>query len=264
MDDSGFGLYLLNGPHVVIDGDRRAVPEGSKRLLVLLAIRHCISRRAAAELLWPAVELRRAAGNLRSASWRLRCAGIELLADEGGMLRLDAHAQVDVDILCRRAHRLAAGTCDTDDLEMLPSAVQALDLLPGWCEDWISIKRERMRIVMLDAIDAIAVRLRQSGCCAEAIDAALVAVTTDPLRESSQSVLITAHLGEGNLCEARRAFAAYRRLLRAELGLEPRSDWPDSCRPRLRSPNGRGCSRGVLDRPADPRLPLVVAPLSGS
>jgi DNA-binding SARP family transcriptional activator len=99
--------------------------------------------------------------------------------------------------------------------------VEALDLLPGWYEDWVSMERERLRTVMLDAIDAIAVALRRSGRCAESIDAALLAVTADPLRDSSQSALIIAHLGEGNLCEARRAFAAYRRLLRTELGLEP-------------------------------------------
>jgi DNA-binding SARP family transcriptional activator len=205
----------------MIDGDRRAVPEGSKRLLVLLAIRRYVSRRTAAGVLWPTVEPRRAAGNLRSASWRLRCAGIELVTDQGGMLRLDSRADVDIDLLCRRARRLVAGESSTADLEMLPLAIEALDLLPGWYEEWVSMERERVRTVMLDAIDAIAVQLRRSGRCAEAIDAALVAVTTDPLRDSSQSALIAAHLGEGNLCEARRAYAAYRRLLHTELGLDP-------------------------------------------
>jgi DNA-binding SARP family transcriptional activator len=214
-------VCLLNGPFVLVDGDHRAVPEGSKRLLVLLAIRRSVSRRTAAELLWPTVEPRRAAGNLRSASWRLRCAGIQLIADEGGILKLDPRTQVDVDLLCRHAHRLATGSCTADDLEILPSAIEALDLLPGWYEDWVSLERDRVRTVMLEAIDAIAVQLRKSGRCAEAIDAALIAVRTDPLRDSSQSALITAHLGEGNLCEARQAFVSYRRFLRAELGLEP-------------------------------------------
>jgi DNA-binding SARP family transcriptional activator len=216
-----WAVCLLNGPYVLIDGDHRTVPEGSKRLLVLLAIRRHVGRRAAAELLWPTVEPRRAAGNLRSAIWRLRCAGIELIADTSGMLRLEPRTQVDVDLLCRRAHRLTMGLRNADDLEILPAAIEALDLLPGWYEDWVSMERERVRAAMLDAIDAIAMRLRQSGRCAEAIDAALVAVRSDPLRDSSQSALITAHLGEGNLCEARPAFRVYRRLLRAELGLKP-------------------------------------------
>ena len=34
-------VCLLKGPYVLIDGDHRTVPERSKRLLVLPAIRHC-------------------------------------------------------------------------------------------------------------------------------------------------------------------------------------------------------------------------------
>ena len=144
VDKSECALHLLNGPYVTIDGDRHTVPEGSKRLLVLLAIRQQISRRMAAELLWPTVEPRRAAGNLRSASWRLRCAGIQVIIDEGGLLRLDPRVANDIDLLCGRARRLATGESDATDLEMLPSAVEALDLLPGWYEDWVSMERERV------------------------------------------------------------------------------------------------------------------------
>src|SRR5205814_153761 len=133
----------------MIDGDRHAVPEGSKRLLVLMAVRRHMSRRAAAGLLWPTVEPRRAAGNLRSASWRLRCAGIQLITDEGGMLRLDSRVAVDIDLLCQRARRLTAGQPHAADLEMLPSAVEALDLLPGWYHDWISMERATGRTIML-------------------------------------------------------------------------------------------------------------------
>ena len=82
---------------------------------------------------------------------------------------------------------------------------------------------------MLSVIDAIAERLRRAGRCAEAIDAALVAVTADPLRDSSQAALITAHLGEGNLCEARRAYAAYRTgAERRVRHWNRRSGWPAS------------------------------------
>lgn len=74
---------------------------------------------------------------------------------------------------------------------------------------------------MLAVIDCVSLQLSRAGRCAEAIDAALVAVTADPLRESSQAALITAHLCEGNIAEARRAFAVYRRAVHRELGLEP-------------------------------------------
>ena len=124
-------------------------------------------------------------------------------------------------MLCREAAQVASGRGQVDDRRLLALAVDALDLLPGWYEEWICVERERLRTTVLAAIDAIAVRLRRMGRCAEAIDAALVAVTADPLRDSSQAALITAHLGEGNLGEARRAYAAYRRVLHAEFGVEP-------------------------------------------
>jgi DNA-binding SARP family transcriptional activator len=107
------------------------------------------------------------------------------------------------------------------DPRELSTIVEALDLLPGWYDEWVCVERERIRALMLTALDRTAVGLRQAGRCAEAIDAALVAVTADPLREGSQAALITAHLAEGNIVEARRAYRAYRHVLRHEIGLVP-------------------------------------------
>jgi DNA-binding SARP family transcriptional activator len=221
MDESTVSVHLLNGPYVRIGPSRVAVPEGSKRLLVLISIRRCLPRSATAGLLWPDVDRPRAAGNLRSASWRLRGAGIPVLLDHDGVLRLDPRVSVDTEVLARRAEELTPQRCTQDDLAMLPNAVDALDLLPGWYEDWVSAERNRLRLLMLQAIDVISDHLRRSGRCAEAVDAALIAATADPLRQSSQAALIAAHLGEGNLGEARRAYLAYRDLLIAEFGLEP-------------------------------------------
>ena len=49
----------------------------------------------------------------------------------------------------------------------------------------------------------------------------MTAIGADPLRETAQRLLIEAHLAERNWHEARRAFDLYRRVLRAELGVEP-------------------------------------------
>ena len=45
--------------------------------------------------------------------------------------------------------------------------------------------------------------------------AAMLAVSSEPLRESTQLRLIEAHIAEGNWVEGRRRFEAYRRLLRS-------------------------------------------------
>jgi DNA-binding SARP family transcriptional activator len=62
---------------------------------------------------------------------------------------------------------------------------------------------------------------RRRRCYPQAIAAALAAVRAEPLRESSQRALITAHLAEGNVSEAVRNLDSYRRLLLAELHIAP-------------------------------------------
>ena len=221
MDAPRASVHLLHGPYVMVGRDRREVPEGGKRLLALLAIRGGVPRPTVAEVLWPQVEQRRAAGNLRSACWRLRGAGIELVTDHAGVLWIDHRVGVDVDTIGRHAVRMSGGGCVEEDVTLVPWLVDALDLLPGWYEEWVCEERERLRAVALDALDAVSGCLRRAQRWPEAIDTALVAVVADPLRPTSQGALIAAHLREGNLVEARRAFTDYRQLLHRELGLEP-------------------------------------------
>src|SRR5580692_9687981 len=76
-------LHLFGGPFVTCEGRRLEVPEGSKRLLVFVALhRRRIERRYAAGALWPTGDDIRAAGNLRSALWRLNGAGIQVLSTD--------------------------------------------------------------------------------------------------------------------------------------------------------------------------------------
>jgi DNA-binding SARP family transcriptional activator len=65
----------------------------------------------------------------------------------------------------------------------------------------------------------------------------MTAIGVEPLRESAQRALIEAHLGAGNLVEARRIYDAYRGLVRRELGVEP---GPALARLVLAPPERRG------------------------
>jgi hypothetical protein len=56
---------------------------------------------------------------------------------------------------------------------------------------------------------------------AEAVTAAMMAVSADPLRETAPRTLIQAHLAEGNWCEAYKTYQCYRRLLWNELQIHP-------------------------------------------
>ena len=67
----------------------------------------------------------------------------------------------------------------------------------------------------------MAARLTECERYSDATDAALAAITAEPLRESGYAALIRVHLAEGNQSEALSTFERYSVLLYAELGLEP-------------------------------------------
>jgi DNA-binding SARP family transcriptional activator len=218
-------LHLFGGPYITHCGQRRDVPEGSKRLLVFVALRRVrVERSCAAGTLWPIGGELRAAGNLRSALWRLRRAGIDLIVADKWSLMLSDEVVVDLRVIEDWAARLIGGTATRDDLGVMQWHMDAMDLLPGWYDDWALMERERIRQRMLHALEALSRSLAHQRRWAEAVEAALVAVTAEPLRESAQRTLIDAHLAEGNWIEARRAFDAYHELLRRELGTEPSAD----------------------------------------
>jgi DNA-binding SARP family transcriptional activator len=181
--------------------------------------------------LWPAGEDERAAGNLRSALWRLRGIGCDVLSCDKSMLRLAPGLLVDVQELDDWAQRLVAGQSTADDLRV-PRPGPDVDLLPGWYDDWVVFERERLRQRVMHALEALSRYLAGVGRYGEAVDAALVAVGMEPLRESAREVLIQAHLDEHNHVEASRAFFDYARLVRDELGVAPSRDLAELLVPR--------------------------------
>jgi DNA-binding SARP family transcriptional activator len=213
-------LHLFAGPYVTVGAARREVPEGSKQLLAFVALRRRrVERRQVAGTLWPLGDDERAAGNLRSALWRLRRADIDLMVVDKCSLALRADVLVDTHVVEQWATRLIEGRATPGDLAVPPSAPDALNLLPGFYEDWALMERERIRQRILHALEALSEALAAAGRYADAIEAAMLATTAEPLRESAQRVLIKAHLAEGNLTEAHRSYRAYRDLVHRELGV---------------------------------------------
>ncbi len=196
-------------------------PEGCKRLLAILALQsNGVTRHLVARQLWPDVDRHRADGNLRTVLWRLHGTGLDMVDSDSQALALQTTVAVDVKILQEWANRIVAGQMRSDDLRLIPTVEEGLCVLPGWYDDWVIIERERLRQTLLHALEVLSRRLYQVGRFAESIEAALIAVDTDPLRETAQQALIEAHLAEGNLIEAHRARDAYRHLLRRELDTE--------------------------------------------
>ena len=215
-------VCLLGGPYLLMGGRRSGVPEGCQRLLAFLAMNGGRAlRRRAAGLLWPEVEEERAAGNLRSALWRLRASGPGVVESDKNAVWLHPAAHTDLASVHDWAARLLCGRPTASDLETLWWHPEAVDLLPGWYDEWVVFARERLRQQVLHALECLSALLVQGGRYADGIEAALLAVEIDPLRETAQRRLIEAHLAEGNTAEAHRALRSYGCLLRRELGLGP-------------------------------------------
>jgi DNA-binding SARP family transcriptional activator len=240
-------VHLFAGPYVTLGDERWEVPEGSKQLLAFVALRRRrVDRRQAAGTLWPCGDEERAAGNLRSALWRLRRAGINVLVADKWSLALGGDVLVDLHLTEQWATRLIEGLADGDDLAVTSSVVEALDLLPGFSDDWALMERERIRQRILHALEVLSERLAAERRFADAIEAAMLATGAEPLRESAQRALIKAHIAEGNLTEARRSYRAYCDLVYRELGVAPSDDFSA----------GLGISGVQLGRAARGRVPL--------
>jgi len=186
--------------------------------------------------LWPDVREERAAASLRSALWRINRCG-RIIATRGELLRLHDAVRVDV----REAEAVArreldgAGLADRGD----HAASLGADLLPDWYEDWTIMEREQFRQLRLRALDARCHRLVRAGRLSEALDAGLLSVAGEPLRESAHRAVVQVHLKDGNHGEALRQYCLCRRLFRDRLGIEPSEqmrnlfDGLDGVRPAL-------------------------------
>ncbi len=218
-------IHLLNGPYLTVGGKRHDIPEGSKRLLAFIALnRGPVARRCVAGTLWPSCDDDRSAGNLRSALWRLRGSGAAVIECDKSSLSLAAQVAVDIDRIDYWAARIAAGNPEDGDFCAVAEKTRALDILPGCYDDWAIVEREQLRQRVLHALEAASRLSVSAGRFGTAVEAATAAVFCEPLRESAQRALIDAHLAEGNVVEARRAFARYAVLVERELRIEPPDD----------------------------------------
>lgn len=214
-----YSLRLLGGFELRHRDEVVALPLSAQRLAAFLALHdRPLQRVHVAGTLWIDSSEDQANANLRTALWRLRRAGPEIVAGTSTQLVLSPAIPLDVRETAIRAHRALGDSPDADDLDRL---AQVGELLPDWYDEWVVIERERLRQVCVHALERLSADARAEGRFAQATDAGLAAVAFEPLRESAHRVVIEAHLAEGNAGEAVRQYELFARLLRTRLGLEP-------------------------------------------
>lgn len=200
------------------------LPTSATRVVAFLALHPASHQRShVAGQLWPDVTEQRARANLRNAVWKANTAVTGLVKGDTETVRL--REDVDVDIVRLRATaRDLIDRSDAIDVSLSPDAF-ADELLLGWDDDWALFERERFKQLCLHALEILSLLCLDAGAPAAAIDAALLAVRLEPLRESAHRAISRAHLAETNAAQARRQFETYRQLLHHELGLSPSADY---------------------------------------
>jgi hypothetical protein len=155
------------------------------------------------------------------ALWRLGrlCPGALAATPES----IDISDDVVVDVRQFRAvarmlidHQLPSGADHYAFVDLMK-----MDLLPGWYDDWVILERERLRQLRLSALEALSAQLLGHGEYASALEAALVAIAAEPMRESAQRAAALIHFAEGNIVEALQQYEAYQQMMSVELGASP-------------------------------------------
>ena len=218
----GIQLFLLDG-FELRHGNRPApaLALAVQRVIAFLALRERpIHRTHVAASLWPDTTENKARANLRSAVWRLGMTGLDLLEITTSHMRVASRVWVDVRQGVEQARRLVDPADECRDVTLRNFALNG-ELLSDWYDDWVLMERERLRQLRLHALESLCDRLSGEGRHGESVDAGLVAISSEPLRESAQAALIRAYLREGNRVDARRQYDRYRALLLDELGVTP-------------------------------------------
>lgn len=190
-----------------------------QRLIAALALLHTQPRHVLAAVLWPDSPEHQSAGNLRASVFRVSHELPHLLCATDP-LQLDAAVRVDL----REVRNLITEITLTGGRPVPPEAIDLLqdaNLLPGWYEYWVIDQQDHLLNQRVDALETLSRSYLRSGSFSRALRAARAATVVDPLRESSQHLLVHCHLAEDNYASAVQVYRSFRAHLHRELGVEP-------------------------------------------
>ncbi len=229
VEPGAITMSVLETFDLRVDGISADLSPGSQRLLVFLALRdRAIARIALAGTMWPDVSEGHAGDSLRSAISRLEASARAAIRSSSTGLRLADGVVIDL----HEAQSLASRLMHTDELlasDVSSASIATLsqELLPDWYDDWVLPEAEDWRYLRMNALEALARRLLETGLLGEAATAARAAMRIDPLRESPQATLIRVQLAMGSQAAAVDVFDRYRTILHAAVGLAPTKQLAD-------------------------------------
>lgn len=217
-------LGLLGSFSLHVDAVPMRLPMNAQRLVCFLALHDgSLLRQHVAGSLWGETSEHHAAGSLRSALWRLGRPAHPLVEVSDAHLRLSPLVSVDHRASVALARRILDSSHELSETDM-DAALLTTDLLTDWTDDWVLLQRESHTQLRMRALEVLCRRLIGMGRFGQAVQAGIMAVAAEPLRESAQRSLISAHLAENNVAAALEQYEVFRQLMHDELDLEPSAE----------------------------------------
>lgn len=220
MVEPAASLQLLGQFRFTFGGRTLTLGPSLQRLLAFLAVRPWPSRYVIAGLLWPDQRDESALAALRTTVWRVQHQAPGVLEVGPRTLALSSRTRVDLAECVGWAHAVLRDPAVIADADLSPPGVTA-ELLPGWPDEWLEPERHRLHQLYVHALEAAAGEQLARGRPGQALNTALTALPTDPLRESTHRLVICIHLAEGNVDAALQQYRDCRQLLDTELGVAP-------------------------------------------
>jgi DNA-binding SARP family transcriptional activator len=235
-----FRVYLAGS--ITVEADDAVVRDsafGGHQLRLLFAYLVCADGRPVpkaelAELLWPEgppqsweISLAALVSKLRSL---LAKGAVPREAIDGALgtyhLRLPSDTWVDVSAVGANVYQAEGAMLRGEPRAALPhaliaSAITRRVFLPEDSGAWVERKRAELTEQRLRALELLAEALLADGDHARAANAAADVLDLDQYRETGYQLLMKAHAAAGNRAEALRVYERCRRLLAAELGVDP-------------------------------------------
>jgi DNA-binding SARP family transcriptional activator len=226
-------LRVLGHFSLLIDGARRELPVQAQKVIAFLALHAGPQpRERVAGRVWSDADLKHCKGSLRTALWQVRRVSPNLVQAQRGSIALGPSVRVDLHEGWAVVKSILDGQ-PVDPDHALPLLNQRL--LPDWDDEWSLLEQERVQQMYVHCLEALSHRLVAEKQYAYAMQAARAACRIEPLRESAQRAFIDIHLAEGNHAQARQVYEDFRRLLQAEMGIEPSAQLVASLTDRTRS-----------------------------
>ncbi len=265
VTDPQWSLELFGSWRLSRTGTVHSMRTREQRLVALLALQGVRRRSYVAGVLWPESTEAHAGASLRAATCRIDQIAPGLLLHDRRELSLSTNLRVDVRDFVDYVWRISAAqepapAIARDAATCLPLLLHG-DLLPGWYDDWVIYERARLQQLRIQALEVTAARLIERGDTAAALIAASEAVAIEPLRESSQRVLIRIHLHDGNYHAALRDYRAFHSRIQRELGIAPSGQLQALVRPLLR--RRHATASGGTDLGYDLRPPATALAMPG-